>query len=233
MEHTTLRLILFVCGILVIAGIYFFDYIGRKKDKIARDNRQEPLISNEQASMDRHEILAEDEISIPSDEEINQIPLTEDDLEAADLREMILQIHVVSKSGEFNGLDIQAIAQQLDLIPAMDIGIYDRRLGDSKNILYSMANLVQPGVFTFKNMSDFSTPGVALFGRLPGIQHGLTTYSDMLECAEQMAIFLDGELQDASHSDLTHQTIEHTREQIQEYERKIFLLKHRKAHKFY
>ena len=231
MEHATLRLILLICGILLIAGIYFFDYMSRKKDKIAEDNRQEPLISNDIEVPSKANKAPESAPvnlpHLPSNEEINNILLTEEDLSEAGLSEMVLQIHVVSKNDEFQGLDIQAIAKKLKLVTAT-IGIYDRRMENTKDILYSMANLVKPGVFTFHQMHHFSTPGLALFGRLPSVQAGKIIYADMLDCAEKIASTLNGELQDASRSDLTHQTIEHTYAEIQEYERQIFLLKRRK-----
>jgi cell division protein ZipA len=40
-----------------------------------------------------------------------------------------------------------------------------------------------------------------------------------------LATLLDGELKDDSHSDLSKQTIEHMREEIQEFHRKLQLAK--------
>jgi len=58
---------------------------------------------------------------------------------------------------------------------------------------------------------------------LPGVQDGMAIYSDMLFTAERLASILDGKLQDDSHSVLSKQTIEHTREQILNYRSRLQL----------
>ncbi|OQX40699.1 MAG: cell division protein ZipA, partial [Candidatus Sedimenticola endophacoides] len=66
---------------------------------------------------------------------------------------------------------------------------------------------------------------LTLFARLPGPLDGLQVFSDMLMSAERLAAELNGSLQDATHSDLTRQTIEHVREEILEHRRQVHLAK--------
>jgi cell division protein ZipA len=56
---------------------------------------------------------------------------------------------------------------------------------------------------------------LALFMQLPGPLEGLKAFNAMVDCAQRLALELDAELQDATHSALTNQTIDHMREEIQ------------------
>jgi len=74
-------------------------------------------------------------------------------------------------------------------------------------------------------MAAFSTPGLLLFTQLPGVRDGLEIYSDMLYAANELAGILGGVLQDETHSVLSKQTIQHTRDAIMEHRRKLRLAK--------
>ena len=139
---------------------------------------------------------------------------------------MILQINVVSRDDGFHGMDIMRVVQGLDL-SAGDMQIFHRcgRAGRNGPVLFSMASLVEPGIFPLDSMEDYKTPGLTLFAQLPGPEESITLFSDMLSTAESLAAELNGELQDETHSRLTKQTVEHMRSQILEYNRKVQLAK--------
>jgi len=92
-------------------------------------------------------------------------------------------------------------------------------------VLFSVASLVNPGHFPFDDMQDFTTPGLMLFTQLPGVRDGLEIYSDMLYTANELAGLLGGTLQDETHSVLSKQTIQHTRDAILEHRRQLRLAK--------
>ena len=58
---------------------------------------------------------------------------------------------------------------------------------------------------------------------MPGVEDGLVIYSDMLYTAERLLALLGGVLQDESHSALSKQQVEHTRDLILEHRRKVQL----------
>ncbi len=141
----------------------------------------------------------------------------------ADVPDLILQINVRAKKTPFDGRAIEKAMHETGLLLS-DQSIYQRLSSDgSKKVLYSVASMVEPGIFPAKDMSDFETPGLTLFTQLPGPSDGMMIFSDMLYTAERLSAMLLGDLQDDSHSALSKQTIEHMREQIMEHKRQIQL----------
>ena len=96
---------------------------------------------------------------------------------------------------------------------------YERSNGQG-NIQFSVANIVEPGIFDLDAINDFSTPGVCFFLSLPGPQDALQAFECMVETAQCLVNNLDAELRDESHSALTNQTLEHYRQRIIERERR-------------
>jgi cell division protein ZipA len=132
----------------------------------------------------------------------------------------------VPRHGQFQGQELLYAVSETGLqFGDLNIFHFPNEGTPEKEPLFSMANIVEPGSFDPDQMDDFLTPGLVLFAMLPGPKDGLTVFSEMLNTAEQLATLMDGEIKDESHSDLSKQTIEHMREEIQEYHRKLQLAK--------
>ena len=85
--------------------------------------------------------------------------------------------------------------------------------------VFSLVNMVQPGVFDLNSVETISTPGISLFMQMPNSQaDGLSGFDTMLETAQQLAQRLGGELRDETRSVLTSSAIDHIRQQIAEYD---------------
>jgi cell division protein ZipA len=67
----------------------------------------------------------------------------------------------------------------------------------------------------------FSTPVVSFFLQLPGPRHPKQAFDLMIAAARKLSTELNGDLKDDKRSVLTAQTIEHYRQRIAEYERKL------------
>jgi cell division protein ZipA len=146
----------------------------------------------------------------------------EDDLrERAGLPQKILQLNIVSRGEPMSGDELTRSIRESGMEPG-DLQIYhcydEQRKG---TVLFSLASLVEPGTFPLQEMDGFSTPGIVLFAQLPGPRDAMEIFEQMLKTAEYLSAQLKGELQDGSHSVLSHQTIEHTREEIVEYKRQL------------
>lgn len=91
-------------------------------------------------------------------------------------------------------------------------------------VLFSVANILEPGWFDLERIASFDTPGVAFFMRLPGPEDGLVTFEQMLATAHAVADRLGGHLLDGRRCDLTQQSVKHIREDLMEYRRRAHLV---------
>jgi cell division protein ZipA len=72
-------------------------------------------------------------------------------------------------------------------------------------------------------MDSVTSPGIAMFMRLPGPEHPADAFQLMLDAAKTLAEDLDGTLCDESRSTLTSQSINHLRERIADFGRRQML----------
>ena len=135
----------------------------------------------------------------------------------------VIILHVVARdSTVFRGRDI------LEILLACDLRFGDMRFFHRHEqkagrgpIQFSVANMLQPGVFDIDNMAAMETRGLVFFLTLPGPHNMAQAFDYMLETAKTVARNLGGELLDESRSVLTRQAVEHARQQIRELERRL------------
>jgi cell division protein ZipA len=135
----------------------------------------------------------------------------------------VFMINVVARDPRgFSGDDILQILLACDLRFG-DMSFFHRTeyAGGRGAIQFSVANMMQPGVFDIDNMSDLSTPGLVFFLTLPGPDDMMQAFDYMLETARTVARNLGADVLDESRSVLTGQAIEHSRQQIRELERRL------------
>ena len=148
-------------------------------------------------------------------------PQEESPVQALDSEVFMLNVLARSTNG-FRGEDILHILLACDLRFG-DMNFFHRHELEAGRgaIQFSVANMMQPGVFDIDNMSDFNTPGLVFFLTLPGPEDMMTAFDYMLETAQAVARNLDGDVLDESRSALTKQTLEHCRQQIRDLERRM------------
>lgn len=135
----------------------------------------------------------------------------------------VFMLNVVARKPEgFRGDDILHILLACDLRFG-DMSFFHRHEFEAGRgaIQFSVANMMQPGVFDIDNMSDFTTPGLVFFVTLPGPDDMMKSFDYMLETAQAVARNLDGDVLDETRSALTRQTMEHSRQQIRDLERRL------------
>lgn len=132
----------------------------------------------------------------------------------------VLVINVVAKPDrEFYGVDLlQAL-----LGSGMrfgDMNIFHRHFDQdpSSPVLFSVANMVNPGTFDLNRINDFATRGVCFFMTLPNVANSMQAFDRMLDVAQQLRIALDGDLKDDNRSVMTAQTIEHYRQRVRDFD---------------
>jgi cell division protein ZipA len=132
-------------------------------------------------------------------------------------------LNVVSRDPDgFSGEDILHILLACDLRFG-DMNFFHRHEFEAGRgaIQFSVANMMQPGVFDIDNMAQFNTPGLVFFLTLPGPEDMMKAFDYMLETAQAVARNLSGDVLDETRSVVTKQTLEHCRQQIRDLERRM------------
>lgn len=135
----------------------------------------------------------------------------------------VFMLNVQARGPEgFRGEDIMHILLACDLRFG-DMNFFHRHEFEAGRgaIQFSVANMMQPGVFDIDNMADMATPGLVFFLTLPGPEDMMQAFDYMLETAQAVARNLGGDVLDESRSVLTPQTLEHSRQKIRDLERRL------------
>lgn len=129
----------------------------------------------------------------------------------------VLVLHVVAKEGK--------LLQGAELLPCLlslnfkygDKNIFHRHEDNAGTgeVLFSLANMVKPGIFDPDNMEQFTTHGVVLFMTLPNIGDPIMNFSIMLNSAYQLvddldAVLLDGQ-REIWNNNIKHEYVERIR----------------------
>ena len=101
-----------------------------------------------------------------------------------------------------------------------EMNIFHKRFRGTSNgpVIFSVANILNPGTFDLNAMAEFRTIGVSLFLALPSPINNLEAFEQMLNVAIHLKESLDGELKDDHRNVMTAQTIEHYRQRIRDFE---------------
>ena len=136
--------------------------------------------------------------------------------------EEVLVINVMASQGErFAGQALLDVILECGMrYGAMQIFHRHETPEGEGAVLFSMANMVKPGVFDLNTMAEFETPGVSLFMTLPLPVDSHQAFELMVSTADAICERLGGEMKDENRSVMTKQTIDHCRYRISEFERK-------------
>ncbi len=154
-------------------------------------------------------------------------PQAEKQEKSSALPEEVLILNVVSPQGQ--------VMSGAVLLPTLltlgfkfgEFNIFHRHEDDSGSgeVLFSLANMFNPGTFDIDNIEQFTTQGVSLFLSLPVSADSTATFNMMHNAAKKIAAEFDGQVLDGQRNVLTRQTLQHYVERIREFERKQLLTK--------
>jgi len=199
------------------------------------EHMSEPALfdsSGEELELDEAEdlVAARDELAMGRDIELeeepdfllDEKPQPQARAESRPAQKPSLALFVMSHNNQlFSGSDLLSAMTDAGLrYGDMDIFHMHQQPDGSGPVLFSVANMMEPGTFDMQKMGDFHSPGVAMFMRLPGPVDGERAFDKMLATGRLMAQQLDGELKDETRSTLTQQTIGHLRERITAFQLK-------------
>jgi cell division protein ZipA len=126
----------------------------------------------------------------------------------------VLVIHLVAHKGAtVSGADL--LKEVVDLgLRYGEMKIFHRHLNSdgSGAVLFSMANLVNPGTFDLNTMNNINTPGITFFMALDDVEDAVSGFENMLDTTDKLATALSLNIMDESRSSMTRQTIDHYRQ---------------------
>lgn len=145
----------------------------------------------------------------------------EDDDEAISEDEVI-HINIRSREGLISGADLVRAMEKYNLRYG-DMGIFHRLTEGSRQPLFSIANMTEPGDFDLGELMTFETPGITMFLQLPHTFDALHALDEMWLTAQNLARELDAELLDKNRQPLSSQKQQNMRDEVLEYMRSIAL----------
>lgn len=239
MDRTTVRMILLLVGILVIAGIYFWgrygatirDFFQRRGafDDLALDEPLPDAADEESGYADSYRGGPFQETVRPvrrneawsgsaSDENDESLPSTRTlaPRETSIGAPFLIQVSVVARPGDsFTGEELRDALLDLGLVHG-EMDIFHRYDRNFREPLFSVASLVQPGTFPIDDMESFTCPGVVLFFQPSKVADPLAVFDDLFETSHDLAEKLDGEEWDESRRTLTEEKIRESRDRLQD-----------------
>ena len=215
-----LRVLLMILGILIIAGIYLwgvgFDHrkaVHKLNQRRNKKNRQEPVLDTPVIKPREEEfdytgvfrrqggLLRDDDAELP------QV----DSQQAASSKTGVVVLYITSPAGfSFNGAMIRDALYAAGLSYGNMQIFHHHGVGKSvtKDSIFSVANIHEPGTFDLNNIEDLQTDGLVMFMELPAPIDSGVAFEHMLSTAQRLAEILKGHVRDERREYLTPEAIE-------------------------
>mgnify|MGYP006194331927 FL=1 len=134
--------------------------------------------------------------------------------------EVLILYVLLPEHSEMKGPDLLSALLTLGFkFGDMDIFHRHQDSAGSGAVLFSLANMFNPGTFDLENMDKLATRGVSLFMTLPGPGEPLQNFNLMHNAAKKLAEEFGGQVLDGQRSVLTVQTVRHYVDKIREFQR--------------
>lgn len=140
--------------------------------------------------------------------------------EATEPSEVLILYVLLPEQQELKGQELLSALTMLGFkYGEMDIFHRHQDSAGNGEVLFSLANMFNPGTFDIDNMDKLSTRGLSLFMTLPGPGEPLQNFNVMHNAAKKLAEEFGGQVLDGQRSVLTVQTVRHYVERIREFQR--------------
>jgi cell division protein ZipA len=139
---------------------------------------------------------------------------------AEELAEVLILYVLLPENKEMKGPELLSALLTLGFKYG-DMDIFHRHLDSagSGSVLFSLANMFNPGTFDLENIDKLTTRGISLFMTLPGPGEPLQNFNLMHNAAKKLAEEFGGQVLDGQRSVLTVQTVRHYVDKIREFQR--------------
>jgi len=211
-----IRWVLIISGITLIAGIMIYEsYLKSILNNNPKElEKIEPTFHNEKSTdkpKTNEEQLgahSDNNTCIKIDVDSNKIKVECDHVITVRLTPI--------DSVPFNGNQVLEILNGNGLF-LDDSGIFNYLDKHNKAKLFSVANLVEPGVFNAQEIEDMKIPGLSFFMLLPLNSNEINAFDEMMTVLKRIKTLLKAELLDDAGSTLSIQRERYIREEVIEY----------------
>ncbi len=212
-----LRWILLLVGVGVVAGIYLWN----RRSANAQDypkpvvpGRTEPEITDPAISEPK---ISEPLVVIPA-----ATPEPTDESEPK--KQKIISLRIATRANDqLNGVEVVKALKQCGLEHGQYKIFHRFSDGSQRELMFSVASLVEPGSFNLDTLEDMNLPGLSVFMILPGPTDAVSAFSEMLVAARRLAEKLNCELLDDTGSTLSAQAASYLREDIIRFQHQLGL----------
>lgn len=176
----------------------------------SKSERQEPMLSSSFANNDQtvEESVDQDDprfYDLQATQEVTPIHQYEAVDSDSEYDQDLVVVHLLApEQAPFRG---QAVlkALQAHKMRFGEFNIYHRIMEDEgqPESVFSIANMVKPGVLSPVELPQMQLQGLTFFLRMPAIIENTVAFDDMMHVAQQMASTLNGSLSDQSFAELT------------------------------
>lgn len=233
METSTLRWVLIIIGVVIIAAIFLFGNPEKKRKPTASRREEGPARKTGGKDRGRGAVRLEPTIGAAPGAEAATEPgeggqgeLAIDAPEPQTPRkpagpppDRIVSLFLLARD---NHVITGAELLQATLSAGMEFGdmnIFHRLPEGGEKPVFSLVNAAKPGHFERDEWNTFETSGIALFMTLPGPVNALDAWDSMLATARRIGEILHAELLDDQRNPFTRQREAQIREQMRDYER--------------
>ncbi len=193
-----------------------------RDDELSESLPSMRVSNEEQVDVEQTELKFDD--NDEHDEEVDQYETLEEDNQKNSedfeaVPEEVIALHV---KGPVQGAVLLQMMTELGC-KFGELGIFHRyeNTAGTGPMIFSVANMFNPGTFDLDNMENFETEGVAFFMALPMKFDGQQAFNMMLNAAKKLATEIpQGQVLDGQRQLLTRQSIHEARQRIREFERK-------------
>ena len=240
METSTLRWILIIVGVVIVASIFLFgNPEKRRKPKASRKPKQdstqrlEPTLDGSAAEDEARELelegesadadlLGQGELDIGGEKpafESRPQPAPKPRKPTGPPPDKIVTLFLLASDNHvINGAELLQATVHTGM-EFGDMNIFHRLPEGSEKPLFSMANAAKPGHFERDEWNTFETTGVVLFLTLPAPINALDAWDAMLATGRRMSEILNAELLDEERNLFTRQKEAQVREEMRHYDR--------------
>lgn len=206
--ETSLRILLLLAGVIIVGGILWDSFRDKRRKKLGSKRRERPLEKDTSFVMN-DDLEDMDDVVLVSKKSASSV-----NTESTGSELIILNI-MARQPGVFLGKRLfDALNEAHIFYGEMDIFHRYENLDGTGETVFSLASVVEPGVFVLSKLDTFSTPGITLFFKTTKLNQSIAAFELMLRTAKQLAARLDGELKDDQRRPLTEQAIENYRDRV-------------------